>query len=94
MSILKISEELLKKFKKFENDVPGKMQFVSHILSVAIEQTNAELEEDNMQNFQSLYDERDHYSDEFNDAFKIFEEKLRNLQEKITSLILNGVFGG
>jgi len=92
MSYLKIPKELR---KKYANNIPGKLEFVSHLLTTTLEKTNIELDQANLRNFLFYRDNKERYPDEFNHAFAIFEANLRYFQEKISSELLNGVvFGG
>jgi len=93
MSIVKIPEELR---KKYANNVPGKLEFVFHIISISLEKTNILLDQENMKSFQYYHDKenRERYPDEFNYVCTVFEDVLRELQEEITNDILSGIFGG
>ncbi len=72
----------------------GRMEFVSHLLNMTLEKVNLQLEQENMQEFKYYKANKERYPDEFKYAFNIFEENLRELQDKITSDILNEIFGG
>lgn len=76
------------------HQISGKLPFISHLLKMTLEKTNLQLEQENMQDFKYYKDNKERYPDEFKYAFNIFEENLRELQDKITSDILNELFGG
>jgi len=76
------------------HQISGKSEFVSHLLNTTLEKTNIQLDHENMHDFKYYKDNKKRYPDEFKYAFNIFEENLRELQEKITSDILKDLFGG
>lgn len=86
---------LVKIIETQTHQISGKLEFVSHLLKKTLEKTNIQLDSDNMQyDFKYYKDNRERYPDEFKYAFTIFEENLRELQEKTISKILNDLFGG
>lgn len=80
--------------KKHNDDIPGRLQFLSYLLDTSLQMTNDQLDQENMRDFKYYRDNNKRYPDEFTYAFTIFEENLRELQEEIISEILNGVLGG
>lgn len=63
------------------------------LAKIILEKTNIQLDHENMQEFKYYKDNKERYPDEFNYAFNIFGENLRELEKKIISDILNEVFG-
>ena len=81
--------------KRQDKDIPGAKQYLKSLFDITLQITNDHLDQENMQyDFKYYKDNRERYPDEFKYAFTIFEENLRELQEKTISKILNDLFGG
>ena len=80
--------------KRQDKDIPGTKQYLKYLLDTSLQITNEHLDQENMHDVKFYKDNRERYPDEFKYAFTIFEENLRELQEKTISKILNDLFGG
>lgn len=88
-SYLKISEELI---KKYGQDKPGKVAFVCHILHMALEKTNDQLDQENMQDYLYYDKHKDRYPEEYNYAKAIFGNEIHKVMVNIETTIKEGVF--
>jgi len=78
--------------EKYKDAIPGKVEFVYHILDTATTKTNESLTDMNMKSFSYYSHNRDKYPEEFKEAFFIFEFHVSDLIEKIKNEIIEGFY--